>query len=64
MNNFQSIASGSAELKNDYGGQGSVYEAVRRRRKKLVEKEGINSENDSETDRTSIPVPDDEEEKY
>lgn len=38
-NNFQSIESGKAELKNNYG------EAIKRRRKKLVDQMPQNQEN-------------------
>ena len=39
-NEFQDISSGQGELKNFYEGE-SQYEAIKRRRKKAMEKQGL-----------------------
>lgn len=50
MNSFQTIDSGQPELKDDYE---SAYEAIRRRRKKNLEKYGV--EEDEKIDRDEVP---------
>lgn len=53
--NFQTIQSGKAELKDYYGNE-STYEAIRRRRKKSIEKLGIEEEIDEDS-RQEVPDP-------
>ena len=57
MNQFQSTQSGSAELKDYYGSE-SQYEAIKRRRKKAMEKQGIFEEPDYDYKRVEKPSPD------
>lgn len=55
-NSFQSINSGEAELK-DYYNSGSQYEAIKRRRKKAMEKYGLQEEDKVGWDRVLDPSP-------
>lgn len=56
-NLFQGIDSGEAELK-DYYDTGSQYEAIKRRRKKAMEKYGLTD--DPKYDWEKVPDPDKE----
>lgn len=53
---FQGINSGQGELKNFYEGE-SQYEAIRRRRKKAMEKQGLTEEDKYDWDETLKPSP-------
>lgn len=53
---YQNIDSGQSELKNFYSADESQYEAIRRRRKRLLEKMGID-EDDGSRDKTPSPSP-------
>lgn len=54
--NLQTINTGEAELKNYYEPYNSTYEAIKRRRKKRMAKEGLDLEED--TDFNKVPNPD------
>lgn len=56
--NIQSISTGEAELKNYYEPYNSVYEAIKRRRKKRMTKEGILNQDNESTDFNKVPDPD------
>ena len=53
---FQGIESGKAELK-DYYDVGSQYEAIKRRRKKAMEKQGLFDDEKYDWDRVPTPSP-------
>ncbi len=54
--NLQNIQSGQGELKNYYDPYNSTYEAIKRRRKKRMESEGIDLPDSAEFDQ--VPNPD------
>ena len=54
MDDFQSVNSGNGSLKDFY--DESAYEAVRRRRKKSLEKTGLQTDDDS-NDRETVKKP-------
>lgn len=54
-NNFQDILSGKPELK-DYYGTDSQYEAIKKRRKKAIEKYGIEDEDKVGYDKVPKPI--------
>lgn len=56
-NNFQSITSGEPELK-DYYNQESQYEAIKKRRKRRLQKEGLTE--DDAVGYDTVPKPIDE----
>lgn len=56
-NNFQDTLSGEAELK-DYYDSGSQYEAIKKRRKKAMEKFGIELEDEVGFNKVSKPIED------
>lgn len=56
-NNFQSITSGEPELK-DYYNQESQYEAIKKRRKRRLQKEGLTEDDTVGYD--TVPKPIDE----
>lgn len=60
MNNFKTIDSGKAQLKDFYGNKESMAEVIRRRRRKSMESQNIPLEADS-VDR--LPDTKDDEEK-
>ena len=54
--NSQSITSGSSELKNYYEPYNSIYEAIKRRRKKKMQEQGLDLPDDE--DENQVPNPD------
>ena len=56
-NDFQDTLSGKAELK-DYYNQESEYEAIKRKRKKAMEKNGLLEDDSLEYDKVNKPLPD------
>lgn len=58
-NNFQDTLTGKAELKDYYGAE-SQYEAIKKRRKKAIEKYGIEDEDKVGWDKTPKPIEDQE----
>lgn len=54
--NIQNTQTGGAELKDYYQPYNSTYEAIKRRRKKRMEKQGIQDQESSEFD--LVPNPD------
>lgn len=61
-NNFLDTQLGKSELKDAYDpGSDSIYEAIRRKRKKRIEKlalEDVDMKDDNEAIRTQFPKPD------
>lgn len=53
---FQNIKSGQGELKNNYEGE-SQYEAIKRRRKKAMEKQGLSDDTIYDWNETLDPSP-------
>lgn len=57
-NNPQSITTGEAELKDYYDPYGSMYEAVKRRRKKTMSNKGLVDDEDYGATFEKVPNPD------
>lgn len=55
-NEFQDISSGQGELKNFYEGE-SQYEAIKRRRKRAMDKQGLIEEEKYDWDEVRDPDP-------
>lgn len=53
--NIQNINSGGAELKDYYDPYNSTYEAIKRRRKKRMEAQGLEMGDDTDFDKTPNP---------
>lgn len=53
--NTQTIQTGAAELKDYYDPYGSVYEAIKRRRKKRMQDQGLDLKDEPDFDKQMNP---------